>query len=346
MSDDEDFYEEIVEPKIRPLKPLITEEEIQEAANDLNLHIGEGIGFGQKLDLLLRNRVFGKISWRTEVAPFLYKADGVRPPPGDRSEKGHKNTTYGVRRLRRLCEGRASFIKREAQFFHDAFRSAVGDDLANRISVSDYIKLPVDEIISLIDRSSIPVKQDRMDPVSVLKSIIAYYEESPDIEIQISNQSSLAFSYVGNGHCPDDFEEPGRPIILNIGDPYILSVSPVESFKDCLLFEFSKNPIYSNSKKSWVQAKFLGEGTRRGENIVYGDTANARLKKMAPGGDFGFVAIKFRTNRDLASEFGCSGSQQIPANDFNKMVLTIRNLLSEGADIDIALIEYITPQME
>lgn len=177
------------------LEPKITQAEIEALTHDQSQHVGKSAHFQELLDLLVSVGAFGSNVRASKVADLMYIDSAPLEPTANQAKAGKSKTHWGDRRFEKIRYGRASLTRREAGYFHDAFRRAFGDSWADGISIEALVLQPLRANLRLLRGLNLPGPWDQLNPVATLRLLAQDGPaDAPYRRILIETDESLRIS--------------------------------------------------------------------------------------------------------------------------------------------------------
>ena len=328
---------------MKPLDSKITAAEIEAKTHDTAAHIGKAGHFRDTLRFLMHMGVFGRDT-KPRIADRIYVEERENKfTPA--MEKACKPTTFkGERRLGGLMYGRSSFIDREAQYFHDAFRLAIGHEWADRVSVADFINTPIRKTIATLVRSSLPGPWDRVDPVAPLRLIEAAQSEcSGKPVISLQTVSGLRISHQGDDAVRDitrviDSQE------LKPGTELFVVINELPEGSAFLVLEYATDTFTHPSRNERLQAQIMRHTEPDGSRVKVVGQSGGPLTIQPTHGAFGYCVIAFPEGWDRTEAFGVDlNADFISVEELRDLVRNLRHLMLEHRDVSLALVDYHVP---
>lgn len=332
---------------MKPLENKINQAEIEALAHVPASHIGKVEHFKETLQFLMQMGAFGRDS-KQAIAFNMYGGEGLNKITPAMHDSGKSQSTAGDRRLENLRNGRSSFIEREARYFHDAFRLAVGHEWAEQVSHSEFVRTPIRNTVTKLMRSGLPGPWDSLDPVAALRILNAAQSVSNGKpEIFIHPVSGLRISHQGDG----SFDAMARIIEgqeLKVGSQLYVIIDNLASGSDFLILEYADSPFSLPRSNEPFQAQIMRHADEKTENgktrIKVSGERDAPLTIGAEPGGYGYCVISFPKGWDVGDAFGIDlETTPITVQELRELVRLLRKTMLENRAVSISLIDYYVP---
>ena len=328
---------------MKPLDPKITAAEIETKSHDTAAHVGKAGHFRDTLRFLMHMGVFGRDT-KPRIAGRIYVEESENKLTKAMEKAGKPATLKGDRRLDGLMYGRSSFIDREAQYFHDAFRMAVGHEWADQVPVSEFINTPIRQTIATLVRSGLPGPWETLDPVAALRIIEASLSDSaekPAISIQMV--SGLRISHQGDD-AVQDIARVIDSVPLKPGTELYVMVGDLPAGSAFLILEYAADTFTHPSRNEPLQAQIMRHAEQDGSRIkVVGKSGTPLMIQPTPG-EYGYCVIAYPDGWDAAEAFGIDlDATFISTDELRDLVRNLRHLMLEHRSVSMALVDYHVP---